>query len=275
MPESSDRKQLFAGVRRMVVKIGTSAICGDGGRLNRRAVTKLAGEIAAVRKTGVSVALISSGAIGAGMAELDMRRRPRTLPMLQAAAAAGQGQLIRVFHDAFARRDIKTAQVLVTRDAFEDRSRYLNIRNTLMALDECSALPIINENDAVCIEEIKYGDNDVIAAHVTNMLSAELLVLLTVVDGVLERGKPLDIIKQVDKEILAMVDSGKSKLGSGGMASKLQAARMVARAGEPVVIANAAEPRVLQRLLAGQRVGTVIAASGPKMSSRRRWIGQA
>lgn len=275
MPDKAIRQQIIANARRIVVKVGTSAICDSSGRLNRRAVTSLARQISSVMKSGVSVTLVASGAIGAGLGELNLPNYPKTLPHLQAAAAAGQGQLMRTFHDAFARHKVKVAQVLVTRDAFEDRTRYLNIRNTLQALAEFGVLPIINENDAVCVDELRYGDNDVIAAHVTNMLAADMLVMLTVMDGVMKDGRVLDVIKQVDAGTMKLVTSDRSALGSGGMGSKLAAANLVTQAGEVAVIANAAAPKVLQKLLAGERVGTVIVPSGRKMSSRRRWIGQA
>jgi len=275
VPDRTVRERIAADVRRIVVKIGTGAICRADGRLNRRAVTTLAHQIAAVMKSGVSVTLVASGAIGVGMAELDLAARPRTLPMLQAAAAAGQGRLMQIFHDAFARHRVKVAQVLVTRDAFEDRTRYLNIRNTLQTLAECGVLPILNENDAVSVEEIRYGDNDIIAAHVTNMLSADLMVLLTVVDGVMKDGRVVNVLEQIDQAAMDLVTAERSGLGSGGMASKLSAADLVTRAGEVAVIANAHAPKVLERLVAGRRVGTMVVPARRKMSSRRRWIGQA
>jgi len=257
------------------VKVGTHSVTGPDGRLDADAVANLAGQIAAVRKSGVEVALVASGSIGAGLGELDLPSRPKTLPKLQAVAAIGQGQLMRTFHDIFARHGIRVAQVLVTRDAFEDRGRYLHIRNALTELHEYEVLPIINENDAVAVEEIRFGDNDIIAAHITNMLAADLLVLLTTVDGVLADGKVLDVIEQIDDDALALASGESGRLGTGGMASKLTAARLVTRAGEAVVIANSREPDVLPRLLAGETIGTVFVPAERKLSPRKRWIGQA
>ena len=265
----------MAGAKRIVVKAGTSTICGEGGGLNRRAVTNLARQLAAVMQSGLRVTLVASGAIGAGLAELGLTERPKTMPMLQAVAAVGQGQLMRTFHDVFARRGIRVAQVLLTGDDFEDRARYLNIRNTLAALTECHALAIINENDTVAVDEIRFGDNDVLAALVANMLGADLLVFLTNVDGVMKGGRVVDVIEQVDDQALALAGTERSRLGSGGMASKLLAAGMVTRAGMVAVIANSAAPQVLTRLLAGEKIGTVFVPAKRKMSSRRRWIGQA
>jgi glutamate 5-kinase len=273
MAATSRRQKIFSGARRIVVKVGTGAVCRESGRLDGRSVTGLARQIAAAMRAGIDVTLVASGAIGAGLAEMDMPRRPRTMPMLQAVAAVGQGRLMRTFHDAFARHRVKVAQVLLTRDDFEDRKRYLNIRNTLAALSELDALTVINENDAVAVDEIRFGDNDIIAAHVTNMLAAEVLVLLSVVDGVVKNNHVLDVIERVDEGVLALAGGDRSTLGTGGMASKLTAAEMVTRAGEAAVIANARTPNVLTRLLAGETVGTLLVPAARKMSSRRRWIG--
>ena len=275
MPGNKARQRIVEKARRVVVKVGTNAICDDAGRINRRVVTSLAEQISSIMRRGISVTLVASGAIGAGMGELDIPSRPKAIPKLQAVAAVGQGQLMRTFHDAFARHDVKVAQVLLTRDDFDDRSRYLNIRNTLAALAGFPALPIINENDTVAVDEIRFGDNDVLAALVANMLGADLLVFLTAVDGVMKDGQVLEFIEQVDGEAAALVTGEKSRLGSGGMGSKIQAAGMVTRAGEAAVIANARTPNVLTRLLAGEAVGTVFVPAERRMGSRRRWIGQA
>jgi len=275
MPDRPIRQTLAHSARKIVVKVGTNAICDEAGRLNRRAAGRLARQIAALMHSGLSVTLVASGAIGAGIGELDLPGRPKTLPMLQAVAAVGQGQLMRTFHDLFARRGLRVAQVLLTRDDFEDRTRYLNIRNTLAALAECGALAIINENDTVAVDEIAFGDNDILAALVAAMLGADLTVFLTTVDGVIKDGKVLDVIEQVDEKAMGLAGPGHSPLGTGGMASKLSAAGLITRAGEAAVIANARTPRVLLRLLAGERIGTVFVPSQRKLSSRRRWIGQA
>ena len=275
MPGRAARSRIVEQAKSIVVKVGTNAICNDAGRVNGRMVKNLARQISAVMKQGVSVTLVASGAIGAGMGELDLAKRPKTMPMLQAAAAVGQGQLMRIFHDTFAQYGVKVAQALLTRDGLSDRTRYLNIRNTLLALAECGVLPIVNENDAVAVDEIRFGDNDLLAALVTNLLGADLLVLLTVVDGVIKDGQILDVIEQVDDEAMAMVTSERSRLGAGGMASKLQAAGMVTKAGQIAVIANVRQKNVLTRLLAGEAIGTVFVPAKRKMTSRRRWIGQA
>jgi len=275
MPSTPVRQNVISHARRVVVKVGTNTLCHERGGLNRVAVAALAGQISDLMEGGIWVTLVASGAIGAGMAELSLPRRPKTMPMLQACAAVGQGQLMREFHDIFASRGVRVAQVLLTRDDFEDRTRYLNIRNTLAALAECRALPIINENDTVAVDEIRFGENDILAALVTNMLGADLLVFLTSVDGVIKDAAVLDVIEKVDGETFALDSGSQSALGSGGMSTKLTAADMVTRAGEVAVIANANEPDILPRLLDGERLGTVFVPARRKMSSRRRWIGQA
>ena len=275
MPATDTRKRIIANARQVVVKVGTQSICDQAGRPDRVAIARLAEQIATAMHRGVSMTLVASGAIGAGLGELGLSERPRTMPHLQAAAAVGQGQLMRTFHDVFAEYDVRVAQVLVTRDDFDDRTRYLNIRNTLHALEQYGALPIINENDTVAVDEIRFGENDVLAAIVASMMGADLLVLLTVVDGLLADGEVVDVVRQVDDEALALVEGGHSRFGSGGMSTKLQAADMMIRAGEAAVIANAATDGVLTRILAGQRVGTVFVPAERKMSHRRRWIAQA
>jgi len=274
MPDTAIRQQVLAKARRIVVKVGTNAICDASGRPDRTTVAGLAKQIAEIRKSGVSVLMVSSGAIGAGMGELELTARPKTMPALQAAAAVGQGQLMRAFHDVFARHGVKVAQVLLTRDDLEERARYLNIRNTLQALDDYDALPIVNENDTVAVDEIRFGDNDIIAAQLANMVGADALVLLTTVDGVIKDGRVLNCIQHVDEQAMALDSGRKSSLGSGGMSSKLQAAAVVTRAGEVAVIANARAPKVLLRLLGGEQIGTVFVPAKRKLSSRRRWIGQ-
>ena len=275
MPGQAVRNQIADGVKRIVVKVGTSSLCDELGRLDIVVLRSLCNQLAGVMKSGVSVTLVASGAVGAGLAELDLSERPKTVDMLQAVAAVGQGQLMRTFHDVFARKGIRVGQVLLTRDDFENRAKYLNIRNTLMTLGRCEVMAIVNENDAVAIDEFRYGDNDIIAAMLTNMLSADLLIMLTSVAGLLKGKKVVDVVETIDDKILALVSRGKSKLGSGGMAGKLAAAQMVMLAGEKAAIANAREKNIIPRILAGEQVGTIFLPAKRKMTSRKRWIGQA
>ncbi len=275
MPDTELRQTVLRNARRIVVKVGTAALTGEAGRLDEQFISDLCRQVSGIAGSGVEVALVSSGAIGAGMAELGLADRPGTLPMLQAAAAVGQGQLMRTFHDVFGTLGLKVAQILVTRGDFEDRTRYLNIRNTIAALHEMNVIPIVNENDTVAVDELegRFGDNDIVAAMITNMLRADALVMLTVVDGVMAGGKVLDVVAGADAS--EMVDDSLSRGGSGGMGTKLQAAYIVASAGEVAVIANARTDDILTRLLAGEKLGTLCLPAADKMSSRRRWIGQA
>ncbi len=256
------------------MKVGTNALTDESGRLDTAFAASLSGQIAGALRSGVDVTLVSSGAIGAGIAELDLPGRPKTLPMLQATAAVGQGQLMRTFHDAFGEFGIKVAQILLTRDDFHDRTRYLNIRNTIAALTESRALAIINENDTVSVDEIRFGDNDLIAALLANMIDADLLVLLTDVDGFLRDGKVVPRLEAIDEGAFADA-GGASRAGVGGMRSKLEAAGLVAGAGSAVVIANARADECLARILAGEDLGTLCVPARRRMSARRRWIGHA
>jgi len=275
VPDRAVRQEILSAARRVVVKVGTNGLCDDAGRPDDGQIADIARQLVALRERGVSVTLVASGAIGAGIGELALPERPRTMPQLQATAAVGQGQLMRAFHDAFAAHGVRVGQVLLTRDDFEDRTRYLNIRNTLRALEEYGAVAIVNENDTIAVDEIRFGENDVLAALVASVTGADALILLSTVEGVLKNGEALDVIEQVDEAAWALDSGARSRFGSGGMASKLEAARIVTRAGEVAVIAGARTPDVLLRLLAGERVGTVFLPAKRRLSSRRRWIGHA
>jgi len=226
--------------------------------------------------------IVSSGAIGAGLGQLGLSKRPRDLPHLQAAAAVGQSYLMRAYDDAFRRHGYHAAQILLTAADFEDRARYLNVRNTILTLFDYHAVPIINENDTVSVDEIKFGDNDRLAAMVTNLLRAPLLVILSVVDGLYSsdpaakgRQAPTVIptITECDDRVLERAGASKSALGTGGMSTKLEAAQMCTAAGESVWIVGGKRPGVLQDVLASKLIGTLFLASGDSLAARKRWIG--
>jgi glutamate 5-kinase len=213
------------------------------------------------------------------MGLLALPRRPKDLPHLQAAASTGQAHLIRLYDDCLRRHGYHAAQVLLTGDDFKRRARYLNIRNTLNTLFEYGAVPIINENDTVSVEEIKFGDNDQLAAMVTNLMHAELLVLLSVVDGLYD-GDPADpasrripLVEHWDESLLGLAAANQSTLGTGGMRSKLDAVRMATSVGENVIIADGTQPGVLDDVLAGREVGTLFLAKGATVPAWKRWIG--
>ena len=281
-PNSRDlvRDDVVLSSRTWVVKVGTSVLTGPDATLDPARIGHLSEQICAVMDRGIKVALVSSGAVGAGMGQLGWKRRPDNLPQLQAAAAVGQSYLIRAYDEGFRRHRQHAAQLLLTHEDFDSRSRYLNMRNTLHALFECDAVPVINENDTISVDEIKFGDNDRLAAMVTNLLQAPLLVILSVVDGLYRIGpdvsSPPEVVRlvpQIDDQILSLAGATRSALGTGGMQSKLAAARSVTRAGGSVIIASGTQPNPLTRLLAGEPSGTLFLAHGPTHRARKRWIG--
>jgi glutamate 5-kinase len=275
------RDEVVFSARTWVVKVGTSVLTAPDGTLDPARIGHLAEQISAVMETGRKVALVSSGAVGAGLGQLGLSRRPDQLPQLQAAAAVGQSYLIRAYDEGLRRHGRHAAQLLLTHDDFDSRSRYLNMRNTLSALFEWDAVPIINENDTISVDEIKFGDNDRLAAMVTNLMQAPLLVILSVVDGLYRTdpgseessSAPIPLVQSLDDEVLGLAGSSRSSLGTGGMTSKLQAARLVTQAGGSVIIASGRKPEPLTRILAGEQVGTLFLARGQTQAARKRWIG--
>ena len=272
------RKEIMSNVSTVVVKVGTQVLSDEAGRLDRKVVTGLARQVHELTSGGLKVVLVSSGAVGAGMGELGLTERPRTLPELQAAAAVGQSHLIQIYDEEFSRHGRRAAQVLLVRDDFGDRVRYLNVRNTIAAIIDFGAIPVINENDTTSVEELElsFTDNDMLAALVTNLLRAELLIILTDVDGLLEpaSGKTIDVVSEMTDAVKALVTTRYSRGGKGGMSSKLRAAEITIGAGEAVVIANGNRPNVLADIIAGHEVGTLfVPGKGKKMSARKRWIG--
>jgi glutamate 5-kinase len=275
------RDEVVLSARTWVVKVGTSVLTRADGGLDPARIGHLAEQISAVMAAGRKVALVSSGAVGAGIGQLGLSRRPENLSQLQAAAAIGQSYLIRAYDEGLRRHGRHAAQLLLTHEDFDSRSRYLNMRNTLTALFEWDAVPIINENDTISVDEIKFGDNDRLAAMVTNLLQAPLLVILSVVDGLYRTdpgsdpadGQVIPLVPNFDDEVLGLAGSSRSTLGTGGMRSKLQAARLVTQAGGSVVIASGKKADPLTRILAGETVGTLFLARGQTQGARKRWIG--
>jgi len=273
---SNTRQALLGGVRSLVVKLGTNVLADARGRLDLALVGRIADEVHALKDRGLKVAVVSSGAIGAGLGDLGLEKRPAALPQLQACAAVGQTTLMRAFDEALKRHGRHAAQVLLVRGDIEDRTRYLNVRNCIGALQAYGAVPIINENDTVSVDEIRFGDNDILAALVANLLRADLLVLLTTVDGVYRdasRRDRFDVVEDLDEVRGAVVEKDRSALGVGGMRSKLEAVSKVLAAGELAAIADGRQPRILADLLAGKAVGTLFVPTRGKMNAKKRWIG--
>ncbi len=262
-----------------VVKVGTSVLAGSDGTLDLDRIGHLTEQISAVAATGRKVALVSSGAVGAGIGRLGLGKRPDNLPQLQAAAAVGQAYLMRAYDEGFRRHGRNAAQLLLTHEDFDSRVRYLNMRNTLTALFELNAVPVINENDTISVDEIKFGDNDKLAAMVANLLQAPLLVILSVVDGLYKSdpgneglGETIPLVGNLD-DVLSLAGDSKSSLGTGGMRSKLQSAGLVTKAGGSVIIASGRKPNPLTRILNGEPAGTLFLARGQTHRARKRWIG--
>jgi len=274
MEERANRKNLLADVRRVVVKVGSNVLTGGGQELDPGAIAALAEDLHGLRERGCEVVLVSSGAIASGLTLLGTHKRPSTLPELQAIAAIGQSRLVSMYDRCFSAHGYHAAQMLLTYADLEDRTRYLNVRNTLRALLNMGGVPIINENDTVSVEEIKLGDNDVLSAFVAHLLPADLLVLLTVVDGLKDAGgEVVRTVECVDDKIMSLVDGTKSKHGTGGMETKLRAARYAAEAGQLCVIANGTQRGILGSILDGQDVGTIFLAAESTIPSRKRWLG--
>ncbi|WP_083442324.1 glutamate 5-kinase [Nitriliruptor alkaliphilus] len=272
----------FARPQLAVVKVGSSSLRGTDGRLDRPQVTQLAEQLVAARGAGTRLVLVSSGAVAAGMGLLGLERRPVDLPTLQACAAVGQSELIQTYQRVFERAGLAAGQVLLTQDDFVRRARYLNARTSLQRLLDLGAVPIINENDAVATDELSYGDNDHLAALVASMLDAQLLVLLSDVAG-LHDGDPrkdpdAPVIAQVDDvDALdgTMIGGTGSYVGSGGMRTKVESARVAVRSATHAVVADARRPGVLADVLDGVEVGTWFVAGQRRLEARRLWIGFA
>ena len=269
----------LAGARRAVVKIGSSLLTNAGAGLDRGAIADWARQIAALRAKGTEVLVVSSGAIAEGMKRLGWTRRPRAVNELQAAAAVGQMGLVQMWESCFAEVGLHTAQVLLTNEDLGDRRRYLNARTTLKSLLDLGVVPIINENDTVVVDEIRFGDNDTLGALVTNLIEADALVILTDQKGLFSadprRQPDARLISQGqagDPALEAMAGGAGSPLGSGGMITKVLAAKRAARSGAHTAIAWGREPDLLLRLFGGESVGTLLAASTPPVAARKQWL---
>jgi glutamate 5-kinase len=276
----SVRLSLVATPCTVVVKVGTNVLANAVGQLDRHRIESLAEQIARIRAAGHRLVLVSSGAIGAGVGKLGLGKRPTDLPHLQACAAVGQSALMQLYQEALNPHRIHAAQILLTAGDFDSRVRYLNARNTIGTLFEFNALPIINENDTVSIAEIKFGDNDALAAMVANLLQAPLLVLLTNVDGLYSADPRVDpaaklvsTVPYIDAAVAGLAGASKSDLGTGGMKSKLRAARLATAAGGAVVMANGSIDGILDRIFAGETVGTLFLPHGDSVPAWKRWLG--
>ena len=265
--------------RRLVVKVGSALVTNNGSGLDTAALETWASQIAALRSDGKEVALVSSGAIAAGMQRLGWTRRPKAVHQLQAAAAIGQMGLAQAYQSAFLGHGLQTAQILLTHDDLADRERYLNARSTLTTLLELGVVPIINENDTVITEEIKFGDNDTLGALIANLIEAEALIILTDQSGLYTADPRKNADARLISEGLAddpsydgMAGGSASQISKGGMLTKVRAARRAARSGAHTVIASGRDTDVLLRLVAGEDVGSLLHAASSPLQARKQWL---
>lgn len=271
------RRKWLRDVSRLVVKLGTGVLTDARKQPDFLQLVQLVAQLAQQRQAGREVVLVTSGAVGAGMGVLGLTRRPTRLHELQACAAIGQSRLMATYADLFGKFGLHVGQVLLTHADLEDHDRHLNARNTLLTLLERGVVPIINENDVVSVEELRFGDNDRLSALVASLLPARLLVILTSVDGVLDgfggdHPRIIPLVERVDETLEQLARGTRSETAVGGMTSKLAAARIVMRAGIPAVIANGRKRDVLERILAGEDEGTLFVPQGELLPGRKRWI---
>ncbi len=272
-------KPVLENAKRLVVKVGSGLVTNQGQGLDHAALARWAEQIAQLRHMGRAVVLVSSGAIAEGMQRLGWKRRPHALHQLQAAAAIGQMGLVQVYESCFRSHNLLTSQVLLTHEDLADRKRYLNARSTLRTLLGLGVIPVINENDTVAIDEIRFGDNDTLAAMVTNLIEADVLVILTDQNGLYNRDPRRDptatLIQEADAgdpKLEAMAGGAGTHIGLGGMLTKVLAAKRAARSGAHTVIASGHEPDVLMRLARGERIGTQLIAQRATLAARKQWL---
>ncbi len=279
VPEHSVGESVVRDARRVIVKAGSSLVTDEGRGVDLGAVSRWAAQIAALRAAGKDVILVSSGAIAEGVRRLGWLQRPREMHRLQAAAAVGQMGLAQAYETAFSGLGMVTAQVLLTHADLADRQRYINARTTLLTLLEHGVVPVINENDTVVTDEIKFGDNDTLGALVTNLVEGDVLIILTDQPGLYSadprKNSDARFIAQAEAEddaLVAMAGGAGSGVGTGGMATKISAARRAARSGAHTVIASGREPDVLVRLSRGEPIGTQLVAGRAKLAARKQWM---
>jgi len=278
LEQTVERKDVLKDVRRFVLKLGTRVVTVHNNELDRVLIDRVAKEVAGLMKDGYTVAIVSSGAVGAGMGRLGLKERPLRIPELQATAAVGQGLLMNAYKLAFRAYDVPIGQVLLTDDGLEDRWRYVNAKNTLDALFRFGAVPIINENDSVAVEENKVGDNDRLSALVTHLVEARLLITYTTVDGLFTADPSqcpdahhIPVVETVTPEMIAAAGEARGAVSLGGMRTKLHAAMSVTQSGGAVVIADGRQAS-LREILDGAEIGTLFLPNSSQIQGRKRWL---
>jgi glutamate 5-kinase len=273
---AEEKRHILKGRKRVIVKLGSMVLAAPGGGVDQDLLNHLADEMTAMAGEREFI-IVSSGAILMGMQAMGYMAASRTMRVKQALAAVGQSRLVQAYANAFARHDIKVGQVLLTSEGLENRRRFVLSHNTLETLLKMNAVPVINENDTVAVEEIRFGDNDLLASMVVNLADADLLVILTNTEGLFDKdpklgeGKLVEVVEEVDSHIVSMA-GGPGEAGSGGMSSKVLAAKRTAHMGVPTVIADGRREGVLTRVLSGDLVGTLFLPSAEKLASRKHWI---
>lgn len=278
MIEVVDGQRQLKACKRIVVKIGSSLLTANGQGLDLDAISHWARQIVALHQTGHEIILVSSGAVAEGMVRMNLSSRPIDLPSLQACAAIGQMGLVQTWSSVLEQHQIKTAQVLLTHDDLSDRRRYLNSCDTLQQLIEWRVIPVINENDTVSTDEIRFGDNDTLAAMVAGQVHADLLIILTDQQGMFDadprnnpEAKLLSTVRALDESLFEMAGGG-GVLGRGGMLTKVRAARLAAKSGCPTLIASGDSEEVLSRLMAGELLGTLFITDNDRMTAHQQWL---
>ena len=271
------RSEIIKDITRVVVKLGTGVLTDSRKQPDPAQMEQLVAQIAEQQRAGREIVLVSSGAVGAGMGALGYEKRPGDLAELQACAAVGQSRLMAIYEKLFGAHGLAVAQILLTHDDLQHHERHLNARNTLVTLLSHGVVPIINENDVVSFTELKFGDNDTLSALVASLLPADLLLVLTTVDGVLENfGKAnprtIPVIERVDEALERAAGGTNSATAVGGMASKIQAAKIAMQSGIPLVIASGRKKRVIARVMAGDEEGTLFVPRPTRLRGRKRWI---
>ncbi len=256
-----ERTELLNSVRRVVIKLGTPVLTTTDNRLDTSRIEELVEQFVWLRKRGIQIALVTSGAIVAGMRSLGLKTRPKTLAKLQAAASIGQSELMRVYQRMFKERGLIIGQILITRDVLTEKQRYLNVRNTFSSLFSFGVIPIINENDSVAVDEIKFGDNDTLSALVTNLVEANLLIILSDVDGLYvdypQKNELLSRVEKISPNIEKLARATNSSKSVGGMITKVEAARTITKKGKIMLIANGKKQGMIKKIFAGKKVGTI------------------
>jgi len=265
-------------IKNIIVKVGSSSLCDANGNIEKEKILNIIQQIAQIQRKGIHVTMVSSGAIAAGMGVLDLEVRPSTMPKKQALAAIGQASLMQIYEDIFQLFSLRCAQILVNHDDFNDRKRLLNMQHALQQLNTYGVIPIINENDALAVDEIKVGDNDTLAALMAPVVDADLLILVSDIDGLYndnphinKEARRISQINGVKEEVWAMAKDTNSKVGTGGMATKIKAAQIVTDYGCDMAIVNGATPKAIIDILEGRDVGTYFTAT-KVLSARNHWL---